>query len=317
MKAKLLLLLTLITLFLAVLTRAEKPTKQCGDDFPPFPAELKIVKSVVFKQVGDTKLDMMLFLPQEKKFEKSPLVVFIHGGGFGGGDKFHVRRRDALPVVTELTRHGLTCASIEYRLANGGAATVNESVADCKDAVRFLVKHAAEYNLDPERIGTFGESAGGNLTLTTALGDDRDYPCDPALDGPPGKIRCVASYYGPVSFIDLALRKGSNFEHPERLVSILGGPLEQKRELAKKLSPIELLRPDSPAIFLAHGDADPTIASLNSIAMRDAALAKGVPVECVISKGAGHGFSGEGIEPTIPEINQRTVDFFLKYLGAP
>jgi dipeptidyl aminopeptidase/acylaminoacyl peptidase len=112
------------------------------------------------------------------------------------------------------------------------------------------------------------------------------------------------------------LTKGSNFEHPARLVSILGGPLEEKRELAKKLSPIELLRSDSPAIFLAHGDADQVIAVHNSLAMRDAAQTKGVRVECVISKGAGHGFSGEGIDPTVPEINRQTVDFFLKYLTA-
>ncbi|MEP6670061.1 MAG: alpha/beta hydrolase [Chthoniobacter sp.] len=303
--------------FAGIAAGAEEATGKGGDPYARLPADLKVVKGIVFKQVGETKLDLMLLLPTEKKFEKSPLVVFIHGGGFGGGDKFHVLRRDALGVARGLTQRGVTFASIEYRLANGGAATVNESVADCKDAVRFLVKHAAEYNLDPERIGTFGESAGGNLTLTTALGADRDYPCDPALDGPPGKIRCVAAYYGPVSFVDPALTKGSNFEHPERLVSILGGPLETRRELAKRLSPIELLRPDSPAIFLAHGDADKTIAPLNSTAMRDAAQAKGVPVECVVSKGAGHGFSGEGITPTIPEINQRTVDFFLKYLTSP
>jgi acetyl esterase/lipase len=303
--------------FLAITVLAVDPPSKSGDPYARLPSDLKVVKSIVFKQVGETKLDMMLLLPTEKKFEKSPLVVFIHGGGWGGGDKFHVLRRDAIGVARALTQHGVTFAAIEYRLANGGAATVNESVADCKDAVRYLVKHAAEYNLDPERIGTFGESAGGNLTLTTALSADRDYPCDPALDGPPGKIRCVAAYYPLVSFVDPALAKGSNFERPERLLPILGGPLEQKRELSKRLSPIELLRSDSPAIFLAHGDADRVLAPLNSPAMRDAAQAQGVPVECVISKGAGHGFSGERIDPTIPEINQRTVDFLLKYLGTP
>jgi len=309
--------LLLVLAFAAIASGVDDSTGKGNDPYARLPADLKVVKGIVFKQVGETKLDMLLLLPTEKKFEKSPLVVFIHGGGFGGGDKFHVLRRDALGVARGLTQRGVAFASIEYRLANGGVATVNESVADCKDAVRFLVKHAAEYNLDAERIGTFGESAGGNLTLTTALGADRDYPCDPSLDGPPGKIRCVAAYYGPVSFVDPALTKGSNFERPQRLVSILGGPLEAKRELAKRLSPIELLRPDSPAIFLAHGDADQVIAPLNSIAMRDAAQAKGVPVECVISKGAGHGFSGEGIEPSVAEINRRTIDFFLKYLSPP
>ena len=81
--------------------------------------------------------------------------------------------------------------------------------------------------------------------------------------------------------------------------------------------PVELLRADSPAIFLAHGDADQVISSLNSTFLRDAAQARGVPVECVISKGAGHGFGGEGIDPTVAEINRRTVEFFLQHLTPP
>ncbi len=294
---------------------AKRAANKASDSSPRLPADLKIVKEIVFKQAGETKLDLLLFLPLEKKLEKSPLVVYIHGGGFGGGDKFKVLRPDVIGVIRELNRQGLTCASIEYRLANGGAATVNESAADCKDAVRYLVKHAARYGLDPERIGTFGSSAGGLLTLVTALGEDRDYPCDPSLDGPPGRIRCVAAYYPGTSFVHPELAKGSNFENPRRFLPILGGPLEEKRELAKKLSPLVLLRAGSPAIFLAHGDADTVLSFRNSTALRDAAQAMGVPVECVISKGAGHGFAGKAIDPTVAEINRRTVEFFLKHLS--
>ena len=82
-----------------------------------------------------------------------------------------------------------------------------------------------------------------------------------------------------------------------------------------KLSPIELLRTNNPPIFLAHGDADRILHFTNSVAMRDAALVKGVPVECLISKGAGHSFNGQNISPSIAEINQQTVAFFLKYLN--
>ena len=281
------------------------------------PSDLKTMTNIVFKKVGDTALDLMLFLPVEKKSEKSPLVVYIHGGGWGGGDKVNVLRRDLIEVIRELNRRGITCASIEYRLANGAPATANESVADCKDAVRFLARHAAQYGLDADRIGTFGSSAGGHLTLVTALGEDRDYPCDPALDGPPVKIRCVAAYYPLTSFLRPELMKGSNFERPARLLPILGGLLEEKRELAGKLSPIELLTLRSPPIFLAHGDADAVLSFTNSTALRDAAQALKVPVECLISKGAGHGFRGDEIEPSVAEINRRTVEFFLKYLTVP
>ena len=224
-------------------------------------------------------------------------------------------RPDIIGVVRSLNEQGVTCASIEYRLADGGDAKVNGSVADCKDAVRFLVKHAEQYGLDPQRIGTFGSSAGGHLTLVTALGDDKNYPCDSALEGPPGRMRCVAAYYPLVSFVDQTLMKGSNFERPQRMIPLLGGLAIEKRDLALKLSPIEFFgltaRPNSfgarrlgPLLF-------------NSIAMRDAAKTKGVPVECLISKGADHGFAGDAVVPSIADINQRTVEFFLEHLNAP
>ncbi|GEM_PF-2170306 len=105
-----------------------------------------------------------------------------------------------------------------------------------------------------------------------------------------------------------------NFERPQRLIPLLGGLLEEKRELALKLSPIELLRADSPAIFLAHGDADKVLSVHNAIPMRDAAQVMGVPVECIISKGAGHGFGGENSQPDVSEITRQSVAFFLNHL---
>ncbi|HEX4148372.1 MAG TPA: alpha/beta hydrolase, partial [Pirellulales bacterium] len=294
---------------------AKQAAKAKKGDSPRLPSDLKIEQGIVYKQVGDQKLDMMLFLPLEKKFEKSPLVVYIHGGGWAGGDKYRVLKPQLLEVVRELNKQGVTCASIEYRLMKAGSVTVMDCAADCKDAVRFLVKHADEYGLDPQRIGTFGSSAGGHLTLVTALGADRDYACDPTLDGPPGKILCVASFYPLVSIIDPAMLEGRTAERNERMEqAMLGGTVKEKRDLALKLSPTELVRSDSPAILLAHGDQDEALTFHNATAMRDAAQAKGVPVECIISKGAGHSFSGQDIDPSIEEIDRRTVAFFIKYL---
>ncbi|HEY1050964.1 MAG TPA: alpha/beta hydrolase [Prosthecobacter sp.] len=282
---------------------------------PRLPADLKITDNITFKEAGGQKLDLMLFAPLEKKFEKSPLVVYIHGGGWGKGDRYKVLRADILNVIRELNKRGVACASIEYRLADGGDAKVMDSVADCKDAVRYLVAHAAEHGLDPQRIGTFGSSAGGHLTLVTALGNDADYPC--ALPAPAAdamKIRCVAAYYPLVSFEDTELMKGSNFERPQRMIPLLGGLAKDKPELAAKLSPIKMLRAGGPAVFVAHGDADKVLSFQNAIALREAGEKAGTPVECIISKGADHGFGGEGISPTIPEINARTVAFFMKHL---
>ncbi|MAS92924.1 MAG: esterase [Verrucomicrobiales bacterium] len=279
------------------------------------PADLDTEDGIVFKEVEGQKLVFTLFRPLEKKYDNSPLLVYIHGGGWGGGDRFKVTRSGIIDVIRGLNKEGITCASIEYRLVDGKPTTAADAVADCKDAVRYFVKNAETYGIDPDRIGTFGSSAGGHLTLVTALGKDDDYPCDPAFDGPEYTIRCVASYYPQVSFTDRPLMTVGNFRRPQRLIPLLGGPLEEHRDMAQLLSPIDLITLDSPAIFLAHGDADTVLSVDNAIAMEKAAKEKDVPVECVISKGAGHGFSGAAIDPTLEEITGRTLSFLLKYLA--
>jgi dipeptidyl aminopeptidase/acylaminoacyl peptidase len=105
-----------------------------------------------------------------------------------------------------------------------------------------------------------------------------------------------------------------NFSKPERLIPLLGGKLEDKADVARKLSPLDLVKKDSPAIFVAHGDADKTLSVKNATILRDVATAKGARVECVISHGAGHGFQGQDISPSVEEIAQKTTEFFLKYL---
>ncbi len=233
-------LICFVSLCLAIASisavKSAKPARTPASPESQNSADIKFANTIVYKQVGDTKLDMAMFPPLEKKLNKTPLLVYIHGGGWTGGSKAMVTRHSHVDVIKELCKAGVTCVSIEYRLVNPKTqSTVMESIADCKDAIHFLVKNAASYNLDPDRI-------------------------------------------------------------------------------ARITSPVLLLKKDSPAIFLAHGDQDRTLSFKNSITLRDAAQAKGVPVECVISKGANHGFGGGNIDPSIKEINKKTVDFLLNYL---
>jgi acetyl esterase/lipase len=280
-----------------------------------WPTDLKATDNIVYKKVGDTPLVLAVFAPAAKKFEKAPLVIYIHGGGWGGGDRFRMSKEATVGLIRSLSAAGFVTASIEYRLTKEGVASAMDSAADCKDAVRFLTAHAAEYGINPDRIGTLGTSAGGHLTLVTALGDDADYPGDPALGTTPAKVRCVAAYYPATTFL---AEDGveDRFQQDNRGRAMFGGTRAEKPDVPLKLSPVRLLKPTSPPIFLAHGDADKTLSVEHSLKMAAAATAKGVPVECVISKGAGHGFSGKDIDPNIEEINRRTFAFFVKYLAA-
>lgn len=279
-----------------------------------FPSELKIVKDVVYKEVKGQVLDMYLFLPLKKVYEKTPVVMYIHGGGWGGGDKFRARKPGIIGVIKELNNNGVLCASIEYRLTDYKAGNnAYDSIVDCKDAIRFLVKNKEKYNIDVNKIATFGSSAGGHLTLATAFGLNKDFPGDKELLEYDSKVCCVAAYYPLCSFYHPEAVKGTNFERPNRLRPILGGLLEEKKELAQKISPIDMVTKNSPPSLILHGKVDTILPYQGSVLMKKKADEVGAELSLVIVEGAGHGFKGDSISPTLKEIIKTVSDFFLDH----
>jgi acetyl esterase/lipase len=282
------------------------------------PSDLRVVDNILYKQAAGQQLWLALFAPLKKTEGPTPLVVYIHGGGWTGGKRYGMIRPQIANVIRDLNKQGITCASIEYRLAKPGVSSVMESVADCKDALRFLAANAAKFGIDPDRIGLFGESAGGHLVLTTGLGDEKDYPCDHSIAGNPAKVRCIVAYYPRVSFSDQALLVTERFDQgkiEKWMNQIFGTSWKSDPSMLHKLSPVELVRSNSPAIQIIHGDQDTILPVGNATAMRDSAEAKGVEVECIIVKGADHCFDGKEIKPTDEEIEKCTVDFLIKHLG--
>jgi len=117
------------------------------------------------------KLDLYLPAAEPKPGETRPAVVIIHGGGWTGGDKGAKRE---IEIGTTLAQHGYVCASINYVLAKPASPTWPDNLKDCKRAVRWLRKNAAELHVDPEHIGAIGGSAGGHLTAMLAVTDPSD-----------------------------------------------------------------------------------------------------------------------------------------------
>lgn len=125
-----------------------------------------------------------------------PLVLHIHGGGFGMGDK----RDDHMDTYLKLLHKGIAVGSIEYRLS--GEAIFPAAVLDCREAVRFVRRNAARYCIDPERIGVLGGSAGGNLSALLGMNvPNGQFP------GEEGKyfegscaVRFAIDQFGPMDF---------------------------------------------------------------------------------------------------------------------
>jgi len=148
----------------------------------------------------------------------------------------------------------------------------------------------------------------------TALGKNEDFTGDPALDKYDSKIKCVVSYYPLTTFLNPAVLKNSNFEDPKRFIPMFGGLLKDKIELATLTSPVEYLDNSNPPILLIHGDNDNILSIENSLYMKEVSQKKGAGVELVVVKGAGHGFRGDNIYPSVAQVNKIAAEFIFKNL---
>ncbi|HKB42657.1 MAG TPA: alpha/beta hydrolase, partial [Gemmataceae bacterium] len=117
------------------------------------PAGTKVERNLEYVKGGHERNKLDLYIP-EKADAPLPVVVWIHGGGWRAGSK------DRCPI-TWLAGKGYLVASINYRLLQHGEFPAQ--IEDCKAAIRWLRANAKKYNLDPDRIGVMGASAGGHL----------------------------------------------------------------------------------------------------------------------------------------------------------
>jgi acetyl esterase/lipase len=271
-------------------------------------------KDIVYKAIGKKKLDLVYFKPQNvPDGGKTPWMLFVHGGGWRGGNKYNVLRSAFSGTLKQLTGNGVACFTIQYRLTRNHV-TAFDSVVDCKDAARFLLKNAARYNLDTERYGVWGGSAGGHLSLMTALGKDDDFLGDPILAPIRLNFKCVASYYPLTTLINPDVLTGSKFEDPAVLRHVLDGLFSEKPKLARLLSPVEHLTKTSPPILLLHGEKDAVLSIKNSLHMLDVAKERGADVKLLTVKNAGHSFQGKKISPSMEEINRASAQFMMAAL---
>jgi acetyl esterase/lipase len=129
-------------------------------------------RDVPYVANGHPRQQLDLYLPRSG--EAAPLIITIHGGGWLGGDKAEM---PFMPFLAE----GYAVASINYRLSQH--AVFPAQIEDCKAAVRWLRRNSAQFNIDPDRIGVWGPSAGGHLAaLLGTAGETRIFDVGENLD---------------------------------------------------------------------------------------------------------------------------------------
>lgn len=251
------------------------------------PAGFKVVRDLDYVGSGNKRQMLDLYLPETKTTKPRPLVVYIHGGGWENGSK------DQAGVLFNLLKdRDYAGASINYRLTN--EAIWPAQIHDCKAAIRALRAHAAENQIDPEKIAVFGISAGGHLvSMLGVTGGVKE------LEGELGphltqssRVTCVLDFCGPSNFLTFG-GEGTiiNVDDPKTgLSKLIGGTVKEKPDAAKSASPVNYITSDDAPFLLIHGDKDNIVRYAQATEF-DAALEKAkIPATLITGTNGGHVF---------------------------
>jgi acetyl esterase/lipase len=296
-----------VILWLAALADPEAALAQARRPGPRLPENVRAELNVPYAGTDDPRQMLDLYLPKDPDaMKRTPVVVWIHGGAWLGGNK-NSGRGMLLPLVASGNYAGV---SVAYRLS--GEATWPAQIHDCKAAIRWIRAHAKQYNLDADHIGVWGSSAGGHLVamlgtsggvkpLEGTLGKHLDQD---------GRVTCVVDYFGPSDMLTIG-KYPSSLKHdapnsPES--RLLGGPVLEMKEAARNASPTTFVSKDDPPFLIVHGDKDMVVPHNQSVRLTEALRKVDTDVTFITVKGGGHG----GFRS--PELTRRVHLFFDKYL---
>jgi acetyl esterase/lipase len=260
---------------------------------------------------GARPLELDLYLPAGA--EPAPVVVFLHGGGWRLGSRHSAgpayRSADPTPFE-QVAQAGIAVASIDYRLS--GEAVWPAQLHDAKSAVRWLRERSAEIGIDPERVASWGESAGGHLAellgLTT---DDADLEGAVGVTGPSSRVSAVAAWYAPSDVGAVATDNGADPGDPaSREAQLLGAPPPDVPELTAQASPLTHVSAGAPPFLLLHGRADRLVHCAQSERLHEALAAAGVDAELHTYDGADHMWLGA--PDAAADAVDRTVAFLAR-----
>lgn len=266
-----------------------------------------VVSGITFAQVDawfghtikDLKMDIIYPEDREKAY---PCVVWICGGGWRVMD-----RSAHMAYLSELARSGFVVASVEYRTTNEDIYPAQ--LTDVKAAIRYLRAHSKRYNIDTERFGVMGESAGGYLTAMTALVNDPAYDVG-EYTAYSSAVQAACPWYPPtdVSVIPYpsAMDAAASMES-----LLLGRNVMLYQEDAVKICPVTYVTKDAPPFMIIHGKNDRTVPFTQGEILHDKLEEAGCDVKLIAIEGADHA----DLQFFQRETWRRIIGFFHDKLG--
>ncbi len=262
----------------------------------------KIIPDVVYGHKAGMALTFDVIRPEK---QNGAAVLFMMSGGFVSMwvPPEHFVKEDApfgMKHFRDLVEDGYTLFIVRH--GSSPQFKVPEVVADVRRAVRYIRTNAADFGIDPNRIGVFGGSAGGHLSLMLGVASDEGSgDAADKIDRASDRVAAVVAYFPPVDLNNFMSMK-------DRFPALDFDP-----QLIQSVSPLFHVTSDDPPTLLVHGDKDDLV-KLDQSQRISAEFEKAkVPHELIVMEGAGHGFADE--QGT--RASKALVEWFDKYLTVP
>jgi len=263
---------------------------------PPVPDLVRTRLNVEYA-TSSAKQKLDLYLPPTGN-GPFPVVIWIHGGGWWGGDKYLSSEAPQLGLLAS----GYALASVNYRFST--EARFPAQIYDVKAAVRFLRSNATVYGIDKDHVAVWGSSAGGHLAALAGTSGGVAALEDLAQgnSAESSLVQAVIDWFGPIDFQQLdpqaaadgcAPYGGTGFDSPSSPVTaLLGATITERPDLVRAANPITYISADDPPFFIQHGTQDCNVSRQQSQLLYDA-LAPVIGSDMVMLQflAAGHGGS--------------------------
>jgi acetyl esterase/lipase len=275
-------------------------------------------EDVVYGRKHGMALTMDVFTP--KANSNGAAVIWVVSGGW-----FSAHEAISPGPIEELLKRGYTVFAVVH--GSQPRFTIPEVVADMNRSVRYIRTHAADYHIDPNRIGITGASAGGHLSLMQGTAGDTGKPDakDP-VDRASSRVQAVACFFPPTDFLNYG-KPGENavgrgvlkgfkppfdFHEQDPNTKVFRPITDEDRilEIGKQISPVNHATDDDPPTLIIHGDADALVPIQQAELIVDKLKKAGVESQLVVKKGASHGW------PDILKDMTIIADWFDKHLGG-
>jgi len=276
------------------------------------PAKFTRTEDVIYGRKYGTALTLDVFKPDESN--GVGLVFVVSGGWHSAHEAIN------LGFIQPFLDRGYTVFAVVH--GSQPKFTIPEVLEDMHRAVRFIRHHAKDYGVDPDRIGIFGGSAGGHLSLMQGTaGDAAAAEPKDDVDRTSSRVQAVACFFPPTDFLnygkegEVALGSGvlKDFRAPfdfHELKAIPGAAPwhftfeavtdeETRREIGKRISPVNHVSEDDPPTLIVHGDADMLVPIQQARLMVEALEKQGVEAELFVRPGQGHGWAAIGEDLTL------------------